>query len=142
MIGLPTETTSDFAETVRMNQIIAPEFHATSIFFPYPGTHLHRVCDEMGLLPQKIKTKAERQNAVLDLQGFSKKQIQKSFDSFHYNVYKTRANKSKTKLLIYFLMQYLGHDFFANFKVNTIRFSSFIGCKQIIKHKILKNFQK
>ncbi len=36
MIGLPTETTSEFSETLRMNQQIQPAFHATSIFFPYP----------------------------------------------------------------------------------------------------------
>jgi radical SAM superfamily enzyme YgiQ (UPF0313 family) len=121
MVGLPTETPDEFAETLLMNQLIQPTFHATSIFFPYPGTELADLCEQMNLIPQKINTKDERQLAVLDLPGFSKKQIQKSFDSFHYNVYKKRENKSLIHLLIYFSMCFLGHNFYANLKIQFIR---------------------
>lgn len=142
MVGLPTETVADFAETIRMNRIVDPEFHATSIFFPYPGTDLYKMCGEMNLLPTKPDTKAERQRATLDLPEFSKKQIQKSFDSFHYNVYKVRKNKSKIKLLVYFFMQYLGHNFFANLKISVIRFLSFVNGKRVKDKRMLGNFQK
>ena len=121
MVGLPTETPAEFAETVMMNQLIQPAFHATSTFFPYPGTELAYLCDRMNLMPQNINTKDERQLAVLDLPGFSKKQIQKSFDSFHYQVYKKRKNKSTIRLLIYFSMCFLGHNFYANLKIRFIR---------------------
>ena len=121
MVGLPTETPVEFAETVLMNQLIQPAFHATSIFFPYPGTELADLCNRMNIMPKKINTSDERQLAVLDLPGFSKKQIQKSFDSFHYQVYKKRKNRSIIHLLIYFSMRYLGHNFYANLKIRFIR---------------------
>ena len=121
MIGLPTETCLEFSDTLKINQEIQPNFHATSIFFPYPGTKLYEICKQMNILSEKIKTKDERQIATIDFPEFSKRQIQRSFDSFHYNVYKVRKNKSIPKLLIYFSMQYLGHNFFANAKIFIIR---------------------
>ena len=121
MIGLPTETALEFSDTLKINQEIQPDFHATSIFFPYPGTKLYETCKQMNLLPQKINTRDERQVAVLNLPGFSKKQIQQSFDSFDYNVYKVRKNKSIFKSFTYFLMKYAGHNFFANLKIFVIR---------------------
>jgi radical SAM superfamily enzyme YgiQ (UPF0313 family) len=121
MLGLPTETPAEFSETLKINQLIQPYFHATSIFFPYPGTELANLCAEMNLLPKEISTKDERQLAVLDLPGFPKQQIQKSFDSFHYNVYKERKHKSLLHLLIYFSMCFLGHNFYANLKIKLIR---------------------
>jgi radical SAM superfamily enzyme YgiQ (UPF0313 family) len=122
MVGLPTETPAEFAETLRMNRQIQPAFHATSIFFPYPGTKLAEMCREMNLLSKQLNTKDERQLAALDLPGFSKKQIQKSFDSFHYQVYKVKKNKSLSHLLIYYSMCFLGHNFYANLKIAVIRF--------------------
>jgi len=121
MVGLPTETPAEFAETVSMNQLIQPSFHATSVFFPYPGTALADLCNRMNLMPKNINTKDERQLAVLDLPGFSKKQIQKNFDSFHYLVYKKRENKSLIHLLIYYSMCFLGHNFYADLKIVFIR---------------------
>ncbi len=121
MVGLPTETPSDFHKTLEINQLVQPSFHATSIFFPYPGTELADLCQQLNLMPKEINTKDERQLAVLDLPEFPQKQIQKSFDSFHYNVYKMRKNKSPIRLLVYFSMCFLGHNFYANLKIRLIR---------------------
>lgn len=142
MVGLPTETLSEFSQTVKMNRIIQPVFHATSIFFPYPGTGLYEMCKRMNLIPEKINTKDERQLATLDLPGFSKKQIQKSFDSFHYNVYKTRGNKSLVKLLIYFSMKYLGHNFYSNLKVFIVRLLYKLNAQRIMSRDFFSIFQK
>jgi radical SAM superfamily enzyme YgiQ (UPF0313 family) len=142
MIGLPTETLSDFSDTVKMNQIIQPAYHATSIFFPYPGTALHQMCENMQLLPEKINTKDERQIATLNLPGFSKKQIQKSFDSFHYNVYKVRNDKSKVKLFIYYSMKYLGHNFYANLKIKVIRSIHKLKLNRLMRRDFFSIFQK
>lgn len=122
MIGLPTETKEDFADTVRMNQIIMPDWHSTSIFFPYQGTQLYDYTIELGLLPKELNTKDERQKAVLSLPGFSKREIQKCFDSFHYDVYKVQEHRKIHKLIIYFIMKYLGHNTFANMKLSLIKF--------------------
>ncbi|GHU69149.1 B12-binding domain-containing radical SAM protein [Bacteroidia bacterium] len=142
MVGLPTETPVEFADTIQMNQMIQPSFHATSIFFPYPGTELHTMCERMGLLPQSINTKDERQIATLNLPGFSKRQIQKSFDSFHYNVYKAKAEKSKFKLLIFYSMKYLGHNFYANLKVGLIRALYQLKIKRLLSRNFFSIFQK
>ena len=142
MIGLPTETAMEFSDTLKMNQEIQPDFHATSIFFPYQGTKLYDTCKQMNLLPQEINTKDERQVAILDLPGFSKKQIQRSFDSFHYNVYKVRKNKSMPKLLIYFSMKYVGHNFYANLKIFVIRVFYHLNIKKRISRNFFSIFQK
>ena len=142
MVGLPTETKEEFQETLRMNQVIQPAFHATSIFFPYPGTELYEMCERLDLLPKDIQTKDERQFAVLDLPGFSKKQIQRSFNSFHYNVYKIKKNRSTLKLLIYFSMCYLGHNFYADLKVKWIRFLYKTLKNKLISPKLFSIFQK
>ena len=142
MVGLPTETKDEFQETLRMNQIIQPAFHATSIFFPYLGTELYEMCEKLDILPENINTKDERQFALLDLPGFSKKQIQKSFNSFHYNVYKVRKNRSTLKLLIYFSMCYLGHNFYANLKIRLIRFLYRTRNNRLINPKLFSIFQR
>jgi radical SAM superfamily enzyme YgiQ (UPF0313 family) len=142
MVGLPTETPLEFSETVKMNQIIQPAFHATSIFFPYQGTELYEMCEHLNLIPEKMNTKDERQIATLDLPGFSKKQIQKSFDSFHYDVYRVRENKSLVKLLIYFSMKYLGHNFYINLKVFIIRLLYKLNARKMMNRDLFSIFQK
>jgi anaerobic magnesium-protoporphyrin IX monomethyl ester cyclase len=99
MIGLPTETLADFRETIKVNRECQPDWHLTSIFYPYPGTDLYQLCRDLGLLkdqPKKFLT--ERVQSVLDLPGFSKKQIQKNFIWFDWRVYK--GFKPWHKLLI------------------------------------------
>ncbi len=116
LIGIPSETLNDFKDTLRLNQQIQPDWHATSIFFPYKGTKLYDFAKEQGLLPDKLNFNDERQHAVLDLPEFSRRQIQKQFDSFHYNVYKAYKNKSLLKTLLFLTQKVLGHNFMANAK--------------------------
>ena len=40
-------------ETVRLNAEIDPELALAFIFYPYPGTDLHRLCKEKGLLTDR-----------------------------------------------------------------------------------------
>ncbi|MFH1132786.1 MAG: radical SAM protein [Pseudomonadota bacterium] len=88
MIGLPGETYEDFLETVRVNRACNPDSHFTSIFYPYPGTDLHKLCEDQGLLGGKLDPEKERRVAQLDLPTFSAKKIQKSFNWFEYSVYR------------------------------------------------------
>ena len=142
MVGLPTETPVEFAETLEMNRQIQPAFHATSIFFPYPGTKIIETCKQMNLLPEFINTKDERQLAILDLPGFSRKQIQKSFDSFHYQVYRKKKNKSLTRLIIYYSMCFLGHNFYANLKIAFIRLLYRTKTRKMLSSKWFSIFQR
>jgi anaerobic magnesium-protoporphyrin IX monomethyl ester cyclase len=143
MVGLPKETKKDFMDTLKMNQVIKPDWHSTSIFFPYQGTRLYEITKEMNLLPQKLNTKDERQKSVLDLPGFSRREIQKSFDSFNFNVYQANENKNVLKIFVYFIMKYIGHNRLANLKLTVIRVLYFLKLYDFAKRiKLLGVFQK
>jgi radical SAM superfamily enzyme YgiQ (UPF0313 family) len=86
MIGIPGETLSDHMETVRLNREARPGYSYTSIFYPYPGTDLHRVCAERGLLSDGFEHHLERQRPVLDLPEFPRRQVQRAFDLFEWRV--------------------------------------------------------
>ncbi|MFH1593925.1 MAG: radical SAM protein [Candidatus Omnitrophota bacterium] len=102
LIGIPGETLADFKETLKVSRDCLPDKIFTSIFFPYPGTELHSICRKRGLLKKEPDPKLERCHAVLDLPGFSKKDIQKGFVWFDYNVYKGHRPLYKilTKMMI------------------------------------------
>lgn len=53
IVGLPTETLPMALETVRFNAEIDPEIALAFIFYPYPGTELHRLCKERGMLTDR-----------------------------------------------------------------------------------------
>jgi len=98
LVGIPTETPSDFRETVRINRICMPNWTNTSIFFPYPGTELYSMCKEKGFLIKKLDTVRERDRAILELPGFSKKMIQKSYEWFYFDIY--RGSRPMVNLLM------------------------------------------
>ncbi|PWD97625.1 B12-binding domain-containing radical SAM protein [Marinilabilia rubra] len=138
LIGLPTETYHDFLETLHLNQIIQPDWHATSIFFPYEGTQLHETAFNLGILPKKLSSTNERQKAVLDLPGFPQKQIQREFDNFHFNVYTKKAHPNPVKLLLFFIQKYVGHNTMANIKNQLIKLNYRLG----LETKLLNIIQK
>jgi len=106
LIGIPTETISDFNETVKMNRKCLPLWNYLSIFYPYPGTDLFKLCDKKGILPESLLASGkERVKASLDLPDFSRKQIQKAFIWFNYYVY--RGNKPILELAKNVLSSYL-----------------------------------
>lgn len=88
LIGIPEETFEDFEKTINCNRICLPDWTQLSIFFPYQGTELYNVCREKGLLKYKVDQRMERRRAILNLENFSKKQIQKEFEWFYYKVYR------------------------------------------------------
>jgi len=116
MIGLPGETYDEFLDTLAMNQELQPDWHATSIFFPYEGTKLYEKATGMGIMPRDIDFNTD----------FSRQQIQRAFDSFHFNVYKKAKNRNLLKLSVFFVQKYLGHNFMANIKVTGIRMFAYL----------------
>ena len=103
LIGIPGETLSDFKETIRMNRICQPDWHFTSIFYPYPGTDLYNLCLKEGLLEEKTDPSRERHVPTLDLPGFSKKQIQKAYTRFEYSVHRNRRPLPYLLLKIFYV---------------------------------------
>jgi len=113
MIGIPGETIDDFEETVKINRICLPDKHMTSIFFPYSGTDLYRLCKLQGLLDGLLDVRMERKKANLDLPGFSKKQIQKNYIWFDYYVY--NGLRPKYKILAHVLRAKLESMYYLNY---------------------------
>ena len=91
LVGLPGETKEDFNETIECIKECQPDEARLSIFYPYPGTDLYDMCKSMGVLQEHLNTAMERRKAVLDLPGFSKKEIQHEYDWFYYNIHKKKA---------------------------------------------------
>lgn len=98
MVGLPGETLNDFKETIEMNRKCLPDWTGNSIFYPIPGTELYNQCQKQGLLKGHIDTAMERSRAILDLPGFSRRQIENSYIWFEYNVY--RRHRPVLRLLV------------------------------------------
>ena len=79
LIGLPGETPADFADTVNLNRVCQPDWFLLSVFFPYPGTELHDLCRDQGLLGSSFDKVLERRRPSMDLPGFSKRQVRRRF---------------------------------------------------------------
>jgi radical SAM superfamily enzyme YgiQ (UPF0313 family) len=104
MIGIPGETIEDFTKTIKICRIYQPKKIFLSIFYPYPGTDLYKLCEKMNFLQDKIDIKTEeRKQATLNLPNFNKIQIQRSYILFNYNIYKgykSRINLIKEVIVI------------------------------------------
>lgn len=99
LIGVPSETVEDFQMTVQLNRQCRPDWLNTSIFYPYAGTRLTERCLSEGLLPKREGLgRVERAGAALDLPGFSRRKIFRSYVWFNYYVYK--GTKPLLKILL------------------------------------------
>jgi len=87
LIGIPGETRRDFRETIKVTRACQPGWFLLSVFFPYPGTRLYDVCVEAGLLEAPLHTGLERRTPLLNLPGFSKKQVGRRFTWCHFLFY-------------------------------------------------------
>ncbi|MAG85804.1 MAG: hypothetical protein CMB97_00085 [Flavobacteriaceae bacterium] len=72
IIGIPGETIDDFNETVTINRVCQPDWHMTSIFFPYSGTDLYDLCEKQGLLKKPLEVKMERKKSHWTFPNFLK----------------------------------------------------------------------
>ena len=91
LIGLPTETPAECLETAAVARACNPTNFYLSIFYPYPGTDLHRTARDMKLFdPSQIQPTAERSRAYLDLPGFPKRRIMFEYVAFYFRVYHGR----------------------------------------------------
>ncbi|OFZ80481.1 MAG: hypothetical protein A2583_14365 [Bdellovibrionales bacterium RIFOXYD1_FULL_53_11] len=107
LMGTPGETIEDHRKTVECVRECRPSSVNLSIFYPYPGTGLHKLALTSGLLTgREAVSGVERQRAVLDLPGFPRKQIDREYLLFFYRAFKGRMGM-KT-ILIETLRNFLG----------------------------------
>ncbi len=90
LIGLPGESPADFLETVEVNRRCQPDQLYLSIFHPYPGTALHRLCLERGIVVPPLENSAERYRARLGLPEFPDRLVEHYFRRFTWLVCGTR----------------------------------------------------
>lgn len=107
LVGIPGETPSEFAETIACVRACDPHETHLSIFYPYPGTDLYRTAKKMGSFDGVVAGRGgERKAAVLDLPGFSKRQIRREYVRFPYRVFK--GKKPMRRIIPLVARNYLG----------------------------------
>ena len=100
MIGLPFETREDIQETIALNQKVKPDILQVSIFQPYPGTALQKLCIEKGWLTNKAIHFSHQMKSTLKYPHITNKEIQRFKKTFRFKViYKHNLIKALFVLL-------------------------------------------
>lgn len=96
LIGLPHETHEMFEDTVRINKYIQPDETMLNIFYPYPGTQLDKICDELGLKSNDEDDNIrERTASILSLPDFPKDNIMYYFNNWQKLIKGTLCQRIK-----------------------------------------------
>ncbi len=104
LMGLPTETPKDFAETVQAVRDINPNEVSLSIFYPYIGTDLYNISKEYA--PDvDLDPRAERTKAVLNIPTFPRWRIRLEYVLFWYKAF--RGNWPLFKIFSYMVKAYI-----------------------------------
>lgn len=83
MIGLPGETRADLRMTLALAEELDVLDFGYFVFYPYPGTHLFRVCRDSGYLPEDyLQRPANHRETILRLPGLSAGDIAYFYDRF------------------------------------------------------------
>ncbi len=99
MIGIPQETKESINKTIKLNEIIQPDFVGVSIFNAFKGTELFNYCQENNLL-RKENSKSYFQSSNVIHPLFSMQELKKMRDSFGFKVYKkTRTKRAYIDLI-------------------------------------------
>ncbi|MDT8447454.1 MAG: radical SAM protein [bacterium] len=100
LVGLPTETPLEFNETKAVTRACNPTRAYLNIFYPYPGTDLHQLSVDMGLLdPKNLGATAERSRVYLKLPGFSKRRIFREYVTFQAQIFKGQIDPVQLGLM-------------------------------------------
>ncbi len=83
MIGLPGETSEDIAQTLSLNDEIAPDDFGYFVFYPYPGTKLFDICLQNGFLPDNYpEFPSDNCQSILNMPDLSKEDIRYYYNKF------------------------------------------------------------
>jgi len=97
LIGVPTETPQEALETSAVARACNPRLVNPSIFYPYPGTKLHQMAAEMGLIDtNRIGVTAERSRVYLKLKDFPRWRVFLEYILIEWRVFHGRNNMVRT----------------------------------------------
>jgi radical SAM superfamily enzyme YgiQ (UPF0313 family) len=83
MLGMPGETPADIEQTLALHDQLEPDDFGYFVFYPYPGTHLFKLCQERGYLPENYLTlPANHRESILRLPDLSREDIASFYDRF------------------------------------------------------------
>src|SRR5262249_55107110 len=73
----------DIAETLALHDELLPDDFGYFVFYPYPGTHLFKLCLERGYLPENyLELPANHRASILRLPDLSSADIAEMYDRF------------------------------------------------------------
>jgi radical SAM superfamily enzyme YgiQ (UPF0313 family) len=99
MVGLPDETPSLIRDTIALNKQIKPNHIQVSVFYPYPGTDLYKLCQEKGYLTEEERTSFFSNRSVLRMPTISTKEIARYYKKFVLTAIIIKLKKEKIRLL-------------------------------------------
>jgi radical SAM superfamily enzyme YgiQ (UPF0313 family) len=76
MMGFPQEDFSMVLDTVKLNARAQPGITQITVFYPFPGTELHRTCREEGLFVDENTDTLFTRRSALKLNGISESQVE------------------------------------------------------------------
>jgi radical SAM superfamily enzyme YgiQ (UPF0313 family) len=83
MLGLPGETRDDLQMTLDLAEELEVLDFGYFVFYPYPGTHLYRVCVDRGYLPDDhLDRPANHRESILALPDLTPADIAEYYDRF------------------------------------------------------------
>jgi radical SAM superfamily enzyme YgiQ (UPF0313 family) len=83
MLGIPGETRADVEETLALHDRLAPDDFGYFVFYPFPGTHLFKLCQDRGYLPDDyLERPANHRQSILKLPDLDQDEIAELFDRF------------------------------------------------------------
>ena len=82
MLGIPGETTQTIEDTMVLNEKIDPTYVQASIFYPYPNTRIHEICEREGLLTDRSKGSYFDYGTTLNLKDLAEGEINRYYKRF------------------------------------------------------------
>jgi anaerobic magnesium-protoporphyrin IX monomethyl ester cyclase len=86
MVGIPHETKADIQKTIRLNQRLMPDEVQVTIFYPFPGTELQKVCEAEGLIGEGT-LKDYSEGSIMRYKDISRKELKRIRDMFAFHVF-------------------------------------------------------
>lgn len=92
MIGFPEETKETIEDLFALNRTLRPHIAQISIYYPYPGTALYRICEKKNLLSTREQA-SYFEHSTLKLPNLSDDYIKQKFFEFRDESLKIRAER-------------------------------------------------
>lgn len=97
MIGIPFETKQSIEKTIKLNQLIKPDYVGVSIFNAYKGTELYDVCKKNGWLAKDEAAESYFRSTNIKHPNFTLKQLVRIRNNFGFKVF--WADKKKRAVM-------------------------------------------